>query len=303
MINIVAYKKYFLAVSALLVLTALGASVVLGFKEGIDFTGGTLWQITVAGTNGAPVTTEELQTVFEEKLSIADANIVSTATAGEFLVRFSPIDEKKHQQDLTILANTFPRFSELSFQSIGPSVSAQLKTNALWAIVLVLAGISAYIAFAFRKVSYPVSSWTYGWITLATLLHDVAIPAGMLAILGAYYGVEIDTNFVVALLVIMGFSVHDTIVVFDRVRENLLVTRDKTDFSTVVNTSVNQTVARSVNTSFTLILVLIALLLLGPDHLYYFVLTLLVGVVTGIYSSVFVASPLLLVFRKISTKK
>lgn len=303
MINIVAYRKYFLTVSALLVLTALGASLVFGFKEGIDFTGGTLWQITVAGPDGAVVSAEELQTVFREKLSLADAKIVSTATTGEFLVRFAPVDEKKHQQDLAILKNTFPQFSELSFQSIGPSVSAQLKTNALWAIVLVLAGISAYIAFAFRKVSYPVSSWTYGWITLATLLHDVAIPAGMLAFFGAYYGVEIDTNFVVALLVIMGFSVHDTIVVFDRIRENLSISREKTDFSTIVNASVNQTVARSVNTSFTLILVLIALLLLGPDHLYYFVLTLLVGVITGIYSSVFVASPLLLVFRKISNKK
>ena len=183
----------------------------------------------------------------------------------------------------------------MSFQSISPSVGANLRNNSIIAIILVLVGISLYIAFAFRKASRPISSWKYGWITLLTLFHDVAIPAGMLAILGHFANVQIDSDFIVALLVVMGFSVHDTIVVFDRIRENLLNHRGKMPFATIVNDSVNQTLARSINTSLTLILVLLALYFVGPADLQYFVLTLLVGVTTGIYSSIFIASPALVV--------
>ncbi len=164
-------------------------------------------------------------------------------------------------------------------------------------MIFVILGISFYVAFAFRKVYQPVSSWVYGLITLLTLFHDVVIPAGLLALLGHYARIEIDSNFVVALLVVMGFSVHDTIVVFDRIRENLLLDRGKTAFSELVNRSINQTMARSVNTSLTLIFVLLAIYFVGPISLHYFVLTLLVGVTTGIYSSIFVASPLLVIWH------
>ena len=164
-------------------------------------------------------------------------------------------------------------------------------------MIFVILGISFYVAFAFRKVYQPVSSWVYGLITLLTLFHDVVIPAGLLALLGHYARIEIDSNFVVALLVVMGFSVHDTIVVFDRIRENLLLDRGKTAFSELVNRSINQTMARSVNTSLTLIFVLLAIYFVGPVSLHYFVLTLLVGVTTGIYSSIFVASPLLVIWH------
>jgi preprotein translocase subunit SecF len=178
----------------------------------------------------------------------------------------------------------WPSFKELSFQSISASVGTNLRNNAIIAILLVLVGISLYIAFAFRKASRPISSWKYGWITLLTLFHDVAIPAGMLAILGHFANVQIDSDIIVALLVVMGFSVHDTIVVFDRIRENLLNHRGKVPFSTIINDSVNQTLARSIN---------ISLYFVGPADLKYFVLTLLVGVITGIYSSIFIASPAL----------
>jgi preprotein translocase subunit SecF len=163
----------------------------------------------------------------------------------------------------------------------------------------VILGISLYIAWAFRKVSAPVKSWKYGIVTLVSLFHDVSIPAGFIAILGKLKGVEIDTNFIVALLVVMGFSVHDTIVVFDRIRENLLLKRgSKVDLGAIVNFSVNETFVRSVNTSLTLILVLIAMLFFGPPSLFYFILTMLVGTVFGTYSSIFVASPLLYLWGK-----
>ncbi len=300
MYNIVGNKKIWFTLSTALVGIAVLAIVLFGFRQGIDFAGGTLWQFSAVGENVSMI-----EPVFITGLGISDARVNYDALHQNFLVRAGEISEPDHQKFLGILKGKFPTFQELSFQSIGPSVGNELRRNALIAMALVLLGISLYIAFAFRKTSRPVSSWKYGWVTLATLFHDVAIPAGLIAALSHYVHVEIDSNFIVALLVVMGFSVHDTIVVFDRVRENLILNRDKEPFGKVVNTSVNQTLARSVNTSLTLILVLVALYFTGPADLHYFILTLLVGVTTGIYSSIFIASPglVLLSPREGLTKK
>jgi preprotein translocase subunit SecF len=292
MLNIVGRRKIWFTVSGILVGVALVSMAIFGFKQSAEFKGGTLWEFSLPAANAS---LSDVQQFFSSGLHISNADIsFDNGTGGDsFMARFDTIDEPAHQADITALKAQWPSFTELSFQSIGPSVGAALRRNVLIAIGLVLIGISLYIAYAFRKASRPVSSWKYGWITLLTLIHDVSVPAGMLVLLGHFKGVEIDTNAVVALLVVMGFSVHDTIVVFDRVRENLLLHRGKKKFSEIVNDSVNQTLARSINTSFTLILVLLALYFVGPVDLRYFVLTLLVGVVTGIYSSIFIASPLL----------
>ncbi len=300
MLNIIGRKNIFLGASGALVLAALFGMAVFGFRQGIDFSGGALWRFTAGAQTP---TVQDVEGVFTKQLGLTDVKITSESTDGSFLARMPAVQEADHQKFSNLLTGTYPGFKELSFQSIGPSVGADLRQKALVAIALVLVGISLYIAFAFRKVYRPVSSWKYGWITLVTLLHDVAIPAGFLAVLGKYRGVEIDGNFIVALLVIMGFSVHDTIVVFDRIRENLSLDRGKTEFGTVVNQSVNQTIARSINTSLTLILVLVALYFTGPVNLRYFILTLLLGVTAGIYSSIFVASPLLLVWHNFSSRK
>ncbi len=289
MLNIVSNRKIWFVISGVLVGAAIIAMAVFGFKQSAEFKGGTLWEFSLPAANAS---LGDVQQFFSSELRITNANI-STNGPDSFMARFDAIDEATHQADVAALKTKWPSFAESSFQSIGPSVGAALRQNVVIAIVLVLVGISLYIAFAFRKASRPVSSWKYGWITLLTLIHDVSIPAGMLVILGRFKGVEIDTNAVVALLVVMGFSVHDTIVVFDRVRENLLLRRGKEKFEEIVNDSVNQTLARSINTSVTLILVLLALYFVGPANLNYFILTLLVGVVTGIYSSIFIASPLL----------
>ncbi|MEK9179906.1 MAG: protein translocase subunit SecF [Patescibacteria group bacterium] len=251
-----------------------------------------MWQFRA----GEGIDISVVEETFRAELALPDVRASIDPGTNTFFTRTPAINEADHQKFLAILKGKFSGFEELGFQSIGPSVGAELRNNAIWAIALVLVGISLYIAFAFRKASKPVSSWKYGWVALITLLHDVAIPAGMLALLGYFMHVEIDTNFIVALLVVMGFSVHDTIVVFDRVRENLLLSRVKLNFEKTVNDSVNQTMARSINTSLTLILVLIALLFAGPEGLRYFILTLLVGTSVGVYSSIFVASPLLVVF-------
>ena len=298
--NIIGKRRIFLSISALLVGGAVVAILVFGFREGIDFKGGTLWSVSVPNTQ---VHASDLEHFFSLELNVADVRATPEANGQSFLLKLPAVNEADHKTFFNKLAQKFPGLEERSFQSIGPSVGAELRKNSLIALVLVLVGISLYIAFAFRKVFRPISSWKYGIVTLVTLFHDVAIPAGLLAILGRFSGVEIDGNFIVALLVVMGFSVHDTIVVFDRIRENLFVDRGKSSFAQVINESVNQTLARSVNTSLTLILVLVALYFTGPANLHYFVLTLLVGVVTGIYSSIFVASPLLLVWQNLSRKR
>ncbi|MEK7547216.1 MAG: protein translocase subunit SecF [Patescibacteria group bacterium] len=300
MLNIIGRKNIFLGISAILIGVAVIAILTFGFRQGIDFAGGTLWQFGI--TNDTPAA-GDLESFFKSNMKADEAIVTYDDVNKTFMARLQSVSEPDHQKFMKALKEKYPSFEEAGFQSIGPSVGSELRKNAIIAIIFVIVGISLYVAFAFRKVYQPVSSWAYGFITLLTLFHDVAIPAGMLAFLGHYANIEIDSNFVVALLVVMGFSVHDTIVVFDRIRENLLLDRGKTAFAELVNRSVNQTMARSVNTSLTLILVLLAIYFAGPPSLHYFVLTLLVGVSTGIYSSIFVASPLLVLWHDRKSKK
>lgn len=290
MLNIVGHKKIWFTISIILVGIAVLAIATYGFQESAELKGGTLWEFKVSGQN---LSVADVQNELTDNLHINGAQVSADAGDQSFLVIFGSISETLHQQYVNELTTQWPSFQELSFQLISPSVGANLRNDSIIAIILVLVGISLYIAFAFRKASRPISSWKYGWVTLLTLFHDVAIPAGMLAILGHFANVQIDSDIIVALLVVMGFSVHDTIVVFDRIRENLLNHRGKVPFATIINDSVNQTLARSINTSLTLILVLLSLYFVGPADLQYFVLTLLVGVTTGIYSSIFIASPAL----------
>ncbi len=274
-------------------LASIIAIAVFGFQPGIDFAGGTMWQVKLT-TNDQQQTTKDIKDFFEKDLEVKNIIVFPAENNNGFLIRFGHISEEQHQNYLSALKNKFGDIEELRFEGIGPTIGKELKRKAVWAIIMVMLGISLYIAFAFRKVSYPIKSWKYGIITLITLFHDVIIPAGLLAVLGRRLGIEIDTNFVVALLVVMGFSVHDTIVVFDRIRENLLLQKNRLDLPVIINNSVNQTFVRSINTSLTLILVLLALFFFGPVTLKYFILTILVGTTVGTYSSIFVASPLLL---------
>ncbi len=303
--NIIGHKRIFLGFSGALVILGIAAIAVLGFKPGIEFTGGTLWQVAIPGEAASRDT---LEAFVRDELALENAAVTSQSEAGRFLIRSQEITEVDHQAYREQLNAKFGAAEELSFQTIGASIGSELRRKAFTAFALVILGISLYIAFAFRKVSHPVQSWKYGLITLGTLAHDTIIPAGLFAALGRFAGVEIDINFLVALLLVMGFSVHDTIVVFDRIRENLKsrIHADQrgtnqgkqASFGDLVNVSVNQTFARSVNTSLTLVLVLLAVFFFGAPTLHYFVLAILVGVVFGTYSSIFVASPLLTLWQK-----
>ncbi len=285
--EIIKYKKIYLTVSALLVVAGIASMAVFGFKQGIDFVGGTHWQVRFISDD---VSISAIRAALENQ---EDALVRQGENSGDFSIRMRDISEERHQELAGLVEAELGEFEELSFASIGPAIGRELRSRALLAFVLVLIGISLYIAFAFRKVSYPVSSWKYGVTTLVTLFHDALISAGVFAFWGWQYGVEADTNFIVAILVIMGFSVHDTIVVFDRIRENLLLSKRNASFDGVINDSINQTLARSVNTSLTLVLVLVALYFFGASSLSFFTLLILIGTLVGTYSSIFVASPLL----------
>lgn len=297
--NIIGKRNAFIVFTGVLMALSIGAILLLGFKEGIDFQGGALLNIDIPNVSSP----EQIESFLKEKLQL-NSTVVKSSGDG-YLIRLETITEENHQVYLKNLTEKYPGLKELSFQSIGPVIGKELKNNSMIALLLVLLGISLYVAFAFRKASYPVASWKYGVVTLISLFHDILVPAGLVAFLGYSQGLEIDTNFIVALLVVMGFSVHDTIVVFDRIRENLIHSpssairkadsknNDKYNFNSIVNVSINETIVRSLNTSLTLILVLIALLIFGPITLTNFILILLVGVTAGTYSSIFVASPLL----------
>lgn len=285
--NIIGKKYIFLSASGLLLLASIFSIYYFGLKQGIDFAGGVAWQLQFENLPARG----DLAAIFPEA-------VITPQGQNQALVRLEKITDAERQAKLQELNEQFGKVEELNFQNIGAVVGDDLRRKAIWAFILVLVTISVYVALAFRKVSRPVSSWKYGIITLLTLFHDALIPAGLYAVLGHFFNAEVDTNFIVAILVVMGFSVHDTIVVFDRIRENLRIGKlDKLDFNGLVNNSVNQTMARSINTSLTLILTLFALLILGPVSLHYFVLTILVGVMVGTYSSIFIASPLLTIWR------
>ena len=284
------YRNVFLSFSLLLALVGLVLVLVLGFKPGIDFTSGSLWQVKVPESSS-----DQIRQVFAEDLNIDELSVAADSGGEVYTLTLQELNDQQRGEIVVVLQEKFGEgVEDLDFWSVSPTVSKELRSKAMWAIILVLLGISLYIAFAFRAVSKPISSWKYGLITLLTLSHDVLIPAGLFVLLGHFAGVTVDTNFMVALLAVMGFSVHDTIVVFDRIRENLIKFRNRMSLQEVIDKSIIDTVARSINTSLTLIVVLMAIYLWGPIGLKYFILAILVGTVAGTYSSIFIASPLLL---------
>ncbi|MBI5229925.1 MAG: protein translocase subunit SecF [Candidatus Magasanikbacteria bacterium] len=292
--NFIKNQKYFLSLSAILVAGGIIAFFVWGLKPGIDFTGGALLEVEYKTDRPANA---DVSSVVE---GITEKPIIQQVGNKGLIIRTKTIDEPTHQKIVNALKEKISGdnvLTEKQFQTIGPSISAELKQKSYSAIALVLIAIILYIAFAFRKVSRPVSAWKYGVCAVLALTHDIFIPVGIFAALGHYKGVEIDTLFVTALLTILGFSVHDTIVVFDRIRENLLK-YSKESFEQVVDRSVNQTMVRSISTSFTVLLVLLAVFFFGGATIKYFVLTLIVGVIFGTYSSIFVASPLLVLWQR-----
>ncbi len=280
------YSRFFFGLSVALFVAGLISLAVFGLRLGIDFKGGTVTELQFANS----VNVDQVKAIIE-KQGIENAQVQPADNNG-IIIRTPVQDKSAHDTLLSTLKSDVGEFTEKRFESIGPVIGEQLTREAIYQLFFVSLGIVLYIAYAFRKVTRPVSSWQFGIAAVVALLHDLAIVLGAFALLGHFFHVEVDSMFVTAMLTVLGFSVHDTIIVFDRIRENLRVYAGQSmDF--VINHSVSQTLVRSLNTSLTVLLVLLSLLLFGGETIRYFVLTLFIGIIFGTYSSIFVASPIL----------
>ncbi len=286
--NFVELRKWWFGLSAVLILASIAALLIFGLRFSIDFVGGSLMQLGFA--TGAPITQEVSATLTE--IGFEGVTVQSVDANQGLLIRTASLTEEQHQSALTIMRVKFGEFTELRFDSIGPVIGDELRRSALIGLITTLVLIGLYINWAFRKVSDPVESWKYGLITMACAAHDIIIPLGVFAVLGHYYHWEVGTAFIAAMLTILGYSISDTVVVFDRTRENLSHKPDES-FAQTVEKSIQQTYIRSINTSVTVILALSAILVFGGDSTRAFALALLIGVLVGTYSSIFFASPAL----------
>jgi len=294
--NISKNLNYFFILPAILSVVALAALVMWGLKPGIDLSGGSILQVSFA--QNVP-TAAQIQSA-AAPLNLGELRIQSAGT-NTYMLRTRALNNDEKNNLESALGNLSP-VHEDQYNAVGPTIGAELLNKAWIAILLVIGCIIAFIAFAFRGVSKPVASWKYGVVAIITLIHDILIPTGLFAILGHFAGAEVDSLFIVALLTILGISINDTIVVFDRIRENLSRNQErgkKEAFDEVVGRSIWQTLARSINTSLTVVIVLVALYIWGPASTATFSLTLIVGMIAGTYSSIFLASPLLVLWEKL----
>ena len=292
--NIIGRRKIWDLISILLILPGVLSLIFWGLKTGIDFRGGTLLEIQFKDQKSATDIRSNLDSLDGQPFK--NANIQPSGDG--IIIRTEEMTEE-NQKKLTEALSMVGEYQQNRLETVGPTVSADLKRKAIISVILATLVIIVYIAIAFRKVPKPANSWRFGICAVLALIHDILFVVGVFAILGHFFGYEVDSLFITALLTIMGFSVHDTIVVFDRIRENLRKSPSlnlpdgKAGFEMNVNNSILQTLNRSLNTSFTVIIVLLSLYLLGGETLKHFILALLIGIAIGTYSSIFNASPLL----------
>lgn len=293
--NIIGKKYIYFIISLLIIIPGSVSLFLYGLKPSIDFVGGSRIEIQNPKFTSIQTNTEELVSSLKDQ----GVDVHSIQKAGEMgiILRTKPLDPKTHVKVIAEIQKKYPKTKEVSFQTIGPIVGAETTMNAVKAVVVASILIVLYIAFSFRKVPKPASSWRFGICAIIALLHDVLVVMGIFSLLGKILNVEIDSLFVTAILTIIGFSVHDTIVVFDRIRENLLKGGEGT-FEQIVNDSILQTLGRSLNTSLTVLLVLFTLILFGGGSTKWFIVALFVGVASGTYSSIFNAAPLLVVWEE-----
>lgn len=295
--NVMRLSVLWLCISSAIVVAAFAALLTFGFQYGVDFTGGTLIELRIPSLQH----TDDLRT------SLADSGYgelsVQSGEGMQVFVRAGSLSESDHQQLLSSIQASYPDAVESQYTFVGPSVGHELRRSAVIAVVLLLALIALYVAWAFKNVGDRVSSWKFGVVTLLTALHDVIIPLGVFAVLGKVWGYQVDTAFVAAILTVLGYSINDTIVVFDRTREHLMRKRAGQSLRDTVNMSINETLGRSVNTTLAVLIPLFAIFFIGGDSTRPFVLALIVGILAGAYSSIFVASPLLVLWQERTEKR
>jgi len=302
---VIKYRKIFFIFTGVIVISAIFSIIFFGLNFGSDFTGGAIIEISyeMADFEKEKRLSKE---VLEERLRNLPIGGFSIRPTGDdsYILRTRNLTENERIDVMDALSfNGEKTVIQKRFNSIGPAIGSELRNKALVAIGIVIIAIVLFIAFVFRKVSKPISSWKYGIVAILALIHDILVPVGIFAFLGYMIAVEIDILFVMALLAILGYSINDTIVVFDRVRENLRFNNEnriKEEFDITVGKSLNQTYMRSINTSLTTLFALLALFFVGSEATQNFALVLIIGIITGTYSSIFFATPLLITIQRLS---
>lgn len=290
--NILGTRKIWFTFSAILLIVGIFSISVFGYRTGIDFAGGTILELTATDPKTPNLDSRQvIIDAYKDKTGLDVA--VQTTEVGRFFVRSNQVSNDQKNAVLDYLKQKFNSVEELRFESVDPTIGADVVRKAVLALIVAVVGILLYLAYAFRKVPKELGSFRFGTAAVAATVHDILILLGLYAIIGHYFGAEVDGMFITALLTVVGFSTHDTIVTFDRIRENLR-RRSGDNLETIVNDSIVETVIRSISTSVTLLFVLIAMFFFGGATLKFFTLALIIGVFFGVYSSIFIASPLLL---------
>ncbi|HCM38144.1 TPA: protein translocase subunit SecF [Patescibacteria group bacterium] len=291
MLNFMRYRWVYFVISSLIIVPGIFSLVKFGLKPGIDFTGGTLIEIKLEKAEGN-VSEEVKQTISPQG---GEVGSVQNTDQGTYIIRMKPIEQVAYEKIKTELGNKYGAIEEIRFETVGPSLGQELLQKTGIAAILAIGGILFYIAWAFKNVRYGISA-------IIALAHDLLVVVGIFSLLGKYMGVEVDSLFVTALLTTMSFSVHDTIVVFDKIREHMKKRSGET-FAEQINLALTETMGRSLNNSLTIIFMLLALFLLGGESIKWFVLALLIGTISGTYSSPFVATPILFIWNELTTRK
>lgn len=290
--NLIKAFKFCIGLSIVLIVVGIAAMFMYGYRTGIDFAGGTILELQIAQPKAADT---DAKATITEAYKVKTNLDVAVQSEGDnrYFVRSAQINNQQKNDIIAAIQNKFSEANELRFESVDPTIGADVVRKAILAVILAIIGILLYVAYAFRRVPGEVSAWRFGGAAVLALVHDALILLGLYAIVSHFWGAEIDGMFITAMLTTIGFSVHDTIVTFDRVRENLR-RRAGEDLALLLNDSIIETVVRSINTSFTLFLVLVAMFFFGGPTLKFFTLAMIIGVVVGTYSSIFIASPILL---------
>jgi preprotein translocase subunit SecF len=296
--DIIGKKYFYFALSLFVVVPGLISLILFGLNLSIDFTGGSRLTLSFPKKVDKGMTFKIRNALEQQKVNVS---IIETSDKLAF-VRTSIMDQSQNAKFTNSLSREFKGVKQTEFETIGPTIGKETTANAIKAVILASILIVLYITWSFRKVPKPASSFRFGICAIVALIHDVLVVVGIFSILGHFFRVEVDSLFVTAVLTIIGFSVHDTIVVFDRIRENLK-RMVGSPFADVVNDSILQTLARSLNTSITTLLVLFALYIFGGESIRWFIAALLIGITSGTYSSIFNAAPLLVVWHEWSEKR
>jgi len=290
--NIIGKKNLYFLISFLIIMPGVIALIIWGLNLSIDFTGGSRITLSIKNTQDQNAVGIIKRNLEKDKIKIASIEKSNNL----IFIRTQPLDQKQNDKFINDLKKEIKEFKEEEFETIGPTIGAETTSNAAKAVILASLLIVLYITWSFRKIPKPASSFRFGICAIIALIHDVLVVVGVFAIFGHFFGVEVDSLFVTAVLTVIGFSVHDTIVVFDRIRENLKKIPG-VPFPQVVNESILQTLARSLSTSLTVLFTLSALLLFGGETIRWFIITLLIGIISGTYSSIFNAAPLLVIWE------